>query len=282
MLIALIKKILEVVGMGEPAYKDTYLYSVYLRLFHNMLWRKYRKEYDLEYAFYHNLLKRIDNCLVIDVGANGGFKTNIFRRLADKVVCVEPDLHNLNYLRKRFKRHSNVIILGSAVGDSQGKEVFYSDEPGSALNTLSKKWRDGLKRNEVNRFKKEVHTFSKEYLVDVVTLDMLIKQYGIPYYIKIDVEGYELNVLKGLTSCVNLISFEVNLPEFRAEAIECVRILNNLCANYRFNVAVELKNDCFEFANWLNSKDIVNFIVKADMEYLEVFVHLAILPGQQQ
>jgi len=274
-LLKYIKKILNAIGWGDPAYKDTYSYLVYLRLFHNKLWREYINEYESEHVFYHNLLKGINNCLVFDVGANGGFKTNIFRRLAGKVVCVEPDLHNFNHLRKRFMRHADVVLVGNAVGDKQGKEVFYCDKPGSALNTLSKKWKDGLKRNEVIRFKEEEHAFSKEYLVDVVTLDMLIKQYGLPYYIKIDVEGYELNVLKGLSSCVNVISFEVNLPEFKAETIECVSILNNLCGNYKFNVAVELNNDLFKFNNWMNSAEFKNFIAITSMEYFEVFAHLS-------
>jgi hypothetical protein len=59
--------------------------------------------------------------------------------------------------------------------------------------------------------------------VNVVTLDSLIKEYGTPDYIKVDVEGFDLEVLTGLSSQISLISFEFNTQEGLIEiSAECI------------------------------------------------------------
>jgi hypothetical protein len=58
-------------------------------------------------------------------------------------------------------------------------------------------------------------------------LDKLIKQYGNPSHIKIDVEGYELTVLKGLTRKSGMISFEWVEEQYN-EIIESIDYLFKL------------------------------------------------------
>jgi len=70
----------------------------------------------------------------------------------------------------------------------------------------------------------------------LVTLDDLIHSYGEPAFIKIDVEGYELNVLRGLTRRVRCVSFEFHPERFDA-AMECADYLCALGLS-RFNVSV--------------------------------------------
>ncbi len=67
---------------------------------------------------------------------------------------------------------------------------------------------------------------------------------------KIDVEGLEPSVIRGLRRPVPYLSFEVNLPEFRPEGLECVELLRTLTPTGAFNYAVkcdtglELGNGC--------------------------------------
>ena len=70
----------------------------------------------------------------------------------------------------------------------------------------------------------------------MTTLDLLVAEYGLPVFIKIDVEGFEINVLRGLTKPVRCLSFEF-VPEFTSNAIECLRYLTQL-GFLEFNLSI--------------------------------------------
>jgi Methyltransferase FkbM domain len=73
----------------------------------------------------------------------------------------------------------------------------------------------------------------------VVTVDSLIEAFGAPDYVKIDVEGFDLEVLQGLTRPPPLLSFEFNTvgPLLRiAEA--CIARAGAL-GDYEFNYLIE-------------------------------------------
>ncbi|HEY2341489.1 MAG TPA: FkbM family methyltransferase, partial [Chthoniobacteraceae bacterium] len=63
--------------------------------------------------------------------------------------------------------------------------------------------------------------------VELVTLDGLIAQFGVPDFIKIDVEGFELEVLSGLSRSVPLISLEWT-PELTDNLLQCIDLLAGL------------------------------------------------------
>jgi hypothetical protein len=67
---------------------------------------------------------------------------------------------------------------------------------------------------------------SKE-MVQVTTLDNLIAQFELPRFCKIDAEGYELKILKGLSQPIRFIQFEY-VPPFREQVIECIGVLSGL------------------------------------------------------
>lgn len=206
------------------------------RLRNSALCDLYRQQFNAQYladraaqlAFYQRLILPGD--LVFDIGANVGDKTDVFLRLGAKVVAVDPDEANLVTLANRFHRYRlrpyPVQIVGTAVSEDCTPKEFRIHTPGSALNTLSAKWADTLQ--ETARY--GAVAFEGSRMVPCTTLDALIQHYGQPAYIKIDVEGHEAGVLKGLSRPVRLLSFEVNLPEFRSEGLACIQRLANLAS----------------------------------------------------
>lgn len=227
-------------------------------------------------AFYRQLLvgyRKSD--LIFDVGANVGEKTDVFLRLGARVVAVEPDESNQEILRAKFLRFrlapKPVVIIGKAVSDSVKVETMYVDGPGSALNTLNPKWVDALKGNK-KRFEQTQDRldFDGHTEVQTTTLEELIAAYGTPHYVKIDVEGYEKWVLLGLKRTVPFLSYEVNLPEFLSEGLECVKLLQGLDEDGKFNYATNF-HDGLQLDRWLDARGFAEVLSQCRETSLEVF-----------
>jgi SAM-dependent methyltransferase len=113
-------------------------------------------ERDREVASYRNILRGFrKGDLIYDVGANHGYKTDIFLRLGAKVIAIDPDELNQEILRQKFLsyrlRKKPVIVVGKAVSNQTSVQTMWIDEPGSAKNTLNKKWAQTL-RGDASRF----------------------------------------------------------------------------------------------------------------------------------
>jgi FkbM family methyltransferase len=229
-----------------------------------------------EENFYRSLLvdlRRDD--LIFDIGANQGDKTDIFLRLGARVVSVEPDGTSRGILQDKFLRYrlrpKPVTLVGKAVSDKIGTEQMWIDGPGSAVNTISRKWADELKEHKED-FK---HgncglDFSRAEQVETTTVEELIRLNGVPYFIKIDVEGHELSVLRGLQRPVPFLSFEVNLRAFRQEGIECVGVLHRLKEDGRFNYTPDCGSGLV-LKEWLEREQFCSVLSSCADESIEVF-----------
>jgi FkbM family methyltransferase len=201
-----------------------------------------------------------------------GQKTDIFLRLGAGVVAVDPDRTNQAALKRSFLDHrfrkKPVTIVGKAVSDTPGEVTMFVDEPGSAKNTLNQKWVESL-RTDAKRFGSTLQ-FGEEIRVETVTVEDLISAHGRPFFIKIDVEGHEPAVLRGLRSIVPYVSFEVNLPEFAPEAVECLDLLKGVAAGGLFNYT----SDCAQgmaLPEWLPSHEFRGALEEAEDPCIEVF-----------
>jgi FkbM family methyltransferase len=226
-----------------------------------------------EAAFYRNLLTGFrEGDLIFDIGANQGYKTGIFFRLGAKVVAVEPDDLNQRVLRQKFLAYriksKPLVIVPKAVSDSRSIVKMWIDEPGSAKNTLSQKWAETL-REDKGRFG-ETLKFEQSKQIETITVEDLIAEYGIPFFLKIDVEGHEPSILRGMRQPVPFLSFEVNLPEFREEGLECVRTLGQLCSDGKFNYSV----DCLgglALGEWIGAQQFLDVLARCSDSSIEVF-----------
>ena len=125
------------------------------------------------------------NGTMIDVGAHFGSSLGRFAKAGWTVYAFEPDPANRAKLVNRIKGKPNVILSEEAVSDTSGQEVaFYASDESSGISGLSA-FRDT--HREVAR-------------VRTVTLNDVVARHGIDTidFLKIDVEGFEMAVLRGL------------------------------------------------------------------------------------
>jgi FkbM family methyltransferase len=258
--------------------KRAYLYErIKESWFYDFFWRicdrKIVEERAQELAFYRHALPGFrKGDLVFDIGANQGAKAAIFLRLGARVLAVDPDQVNQRILTEKFKTYrffkKPIAIVGNAVSDKVGVGKFWIDQAGSGKNTLSVKWVETL-RQDSERFGQRLR-FAEKMEVNTVTLDQLIETFGTPVFIKIDVEGHELNVLKGLSHPIPLISFEVNLPEFESEGLECMCYLEKLSPGGVFNYTVESRSELAS-TRWMPHDELAMILRGSPHRSVEVY-----------
>ena len=227
------QNLLRSVGVYERA-RESWIYDAYWNVFDSHIIEDRRKEA----SFYRTLLEGFrEGDLIYDVGANQGYKTGIFLSLGARVVAVEPDESCQTILKQRFLtfrlRKKPLTIVGKAAGEKCSTQKMWIDVPGSAKNTLSQKWAETLRKDDT-RFGQPLE-FGHWKEVETTTIEQLCVTHGPPFFVKIDVEGYEPSVLRGMQRPVPYLSFEVNLPEFRAEGLECIQLLARLAREGQFN-----------------------------------------------
>ena len=122
---------------------------------------------------------------MVDVGALGGNSASHFLALGWKVICFEPDPANREKLVQRFGKTPQVVIDPRALGEKPEKDVpFFSSPESPGISGL--------------------HAFHETHrqtaLVDVSTVADIVRHYGIDRidFLKIDVEGFDLAVLRGV------------------------------------------------------------------------------------
>jgi FkbM family methyltransferase len=226
-----------------------------------------------EVQFYQTVLsgfRRGD--IIFDIGANEGWKTDVFLRLGARVVAVEPDETNLEILNGKFLKNrffpKPVKIESKAVSDRIGRVGMFVEAPGSALNTLNPKWADTLRQDEM-RFGQHFD-FATVKTVETTTIEDLIAKHGVPFYIKIDVEGHEVNVLRSLKRPVHYLSFEVNLPDFKEESLQCIHLLNKLAPEGEFNYAMDCRVG-LKLQSWMTMKKFIETFNNCNEATAEVF-----------
>ena len=193
--------------------------------------------------FYSQFMGEGDICF--DIGAHIGKKTEIFLRTGAKVVAVEPQSDCIEYMKRKFFGDPKITLINKGLSDRDGELVFHICEKDSTISTLSEKWKTG-------RFSS--YNWKKSKKIPVTTLDALIEKNGLPVFCKIDVEGYEYNVLKGLSQPIQIISFEFT-QEFFDDSKDCIDYLNTLGdARYNCSLSESVK---MLFLNWVSHDELI-------------------------
>jgi FkbM family methyltransferase len=200
---------------------------------------------------------QINKGLVFDIGANIGGKTlAMLNSGASKIVAVEPQPHLMPKLVAAFGGDNRVVLVGMALSDKVQKLTMSINTAEPTLSTFSDEWKQG-------RFVDQ--SWDHEVEIESTTLDLLIAEHGIPEYCKIDVEGFELEVLQGLNIPIPLISFEFT-KEFMDNAKKCVERIDTI-GTYKYNFTLgEGKKYISE--KWLEAHELFSALGKFEHQLL--------------
>ncbi|HVS05272.1 MAG TPA: FkbM family methyltransferase [Candidatus Dormibacteraeota bacterium] len=218
-------------------------------------------------TFYRQFVRDGDLCF--DVGANVGNRTAVFLDLGAKVVAIEPQPSCAEALRKQYGRSGRLAVVPKAAGSRPGVgELMIS--PANALSSMSEDWLDTVKAS--GRFRAfQSHSWKESITVPITTLDEMIQEFGAPAFCKIDVEGYEAEVLKGLSRPIRVLSFEF-APEFISGTQECLGILTKLGpCEFNYSVGESLQ---LALANWVTAHELERILttVRDNRTFGDVYV----------
>lgn len=189
--------------------------------------------------FYGQILRPGD--LAIDVGAHVGTRTRAMRRAGARVIALEPQALFARYLQLTLPRDVLLIKAGAGPRAATAQMAVSSRHP-----TVSSLQADFVAEAPGTPGFGHVR-WDRSEGVRLLTLDDLIAEHGLPAYVKIDVEGYETEVLAGLSQPVPMISVEY-LPEFPGRTRAVIDRLVAL-GPYRFNPVVGERSG-FAWPDW--------------------------------
>ena len=147
---------------------------------------KKRERFSTDYM--KEIIRRHD--IIIDIGANSGYYALLESRLAHKgkVYAIEPVPRNVWLLNQNIElnNYRNISVHRFAIGDRNGRGEMYLYEKGNLCS---------FKENIQNKF-------TGKMAVPIVKLDSFVEKYvsGVPTLIRMDVEGYEYQIIKGMSN----------------------------------------------------------------------------------
>ena len=219
----------------------------------------------LRLTFYKQFVNQGD--LVFDVGANEGNRAKLFYEIGAKIVAVEPQSGCADFLQEVFRGVSGFHLERKALGASVGNaEMRISDS--EVLSSLSDDWIRTVK--ESGRFSHR--NWNRTEIVEVDTIDNLISKFGSPSFIKIDVEGFEAQVMAGLSSAIKGLSMEF-IPEYPEGTMRCVKRLCQL-GEYEFQISLGESMD-FALPSWVNGGQIEEEFTKIPLtDFGDIYARL--------
>ena len=151
-------------------------------------------------------LLRANPVTFVDIGANvGNYTAELLRRCPDaQCLVIEPAALNMSKLLERFGNQTNISLRHCALAAESGQRTLFFDIEGSGLASLTRR---NLSHREIEMGRHEV--------VRATRFDELLTTWPVSGgwidYVKIDVEGHELEVLSGFGERlrrVGLVQFE--------------------------------------------------------------------------
>jgi FkbM family methyltransferase len=153
-------------------------------------------------------VRELESDLIIDVGSHEGDDTGFYLAKGFRVIAIEADPSLACRVRQRFStqiKAGKLCVLNAAIANRPGLCSLMEHEVEKQWSTVIE---DAIK-SKPGKFHRIV--------VPAITFDEVLKLFGVPYYLKVDIEGAEIEVIRFLKASDPLprfISFEVSLDAF--------------------------------------------------------------------
>jgi FkbM family methyltransferase len=174
--------------------------------------------------------KILKSHIVYDIGANIGHYSLIYSNLVGelgKVIAFEPSVTNFNQLIEQCKqvKYDNIILVNAAIGAAPSKLFLSQGKDEIGATSIMSQNENGLGN-----------------WIEVLPLDTVVLEYGIPNAIKIDVEGFELEVLEGgqnilSNDLVRVVGIEIHSEILNKRGIEnCHEKIEKILMKHGFRI----------------------------------------------
>jgi FkbM family methyltransferase len=166
------------------------------------------------------------------------------------VVAVEPQPDFVRLLRLFFGRDREVTIVAKALGARPGTAQMGISTATPTVSSMAPDW---IETVATDRSFAAVR-WDRTVAVDVTTLDDLIAAHGEPAFCKIDVEGFEADVLQGLSRPLRALSFEY-LPMAHDAALAVLELVESK-GDYRYNYS-PIETMRWASERWLDATELL-------------------------
>ena len=192
--------------------------------------------------------------MLFDIGANRGDATLAGLKKGHKVIALDAAPRIFKELVANFIYNPNVIPLKFAVGETDGDTIEFYECVEDGLSSMNKDWLTDESFPYAGKAFRTVRATT-------ITLDTLIKEYGLPELIKIDVEGAEDEVLAGYTLKAPQLSFEWSevTIDSHIKQLERLRDVNGY-TEYALQYITHHLEEPTEYRSLKEAQDLPNWI----------------------
>jgi len=156
--------------------------------------------------------------ILIDIGANRGLYADANAASYDQCILVEANPELSMFLLEKYKGNEKMVIENKIVSNKTNETFYISNA--DTISTVDREWVSN------SRFSQNYSWRPVEGL-PTCSIDTLVQTYGTPSFLKVDVEGYEYNVILSMTQKYCPLAFEW-AEEKKEEILLTLKYLHSL------------------------------------------------------